>query len=160
VALFSIGASTVIVIVSAFLQLLLGLAGALICRSNERKSREQFVLSKGLLFSAAQNSSLLHTLVPPNVVAALAGRSPGEFVAEEIRHCTVMFCSLAQQCELKEVFSESIAHLLDALFSAFDDAVEASGMYKYQHVGDWYSSRPASRMFSAVSPQHLPPLSS
>ena len=135
--LLLVGASAPIAMVSALLQLAIGLAGAFVCLTRERRAREHFALSKGLLFSAAQNSNLLHTLVPANVVAALAARRGGELVASPIAHCTVMFCALAQQGELQAAFSGRVALLLDELFCAFDDAVEASGMYKYQHVGEW-----------------------
>ena len=46
-----------------------------------------------------------------------------------IPHCTVMFCMLEF-----EIRSVKDFHLINTIFRACDEAVESSGMFKYQHV--------------------------
>ena len=143
-ALLSDGVGAAVMFSSIGLQLALGLSVAFVCDARRRRNRENFAFSTVIASSASRSRSLLHTLMPPNVVdsigaVASVGAGPGAGpIARNICHCTVMFCSLAQQGELHAAFSGGVARFLDELFSAFDDAVEAAGMYKYQHVGEWY----------------------
>ena len=46
-----------------------------------------------------------------------------------IPHCTVMFCMLEFEIRTVQDF-----HLINTIFRACDEAVECSGMFKYQHV--------------------------
>ena len=109
--------------------------------------QRQFTLARAMRNTSDRNRSLLHTLVPPNVVDYLdslslsSGRDSfsggGELVGRDIPLCTVMFCTLERHAELQEAFSEEAFDLLSDIFAAFDDAVRRFGMYKYQHVGEW-----------------------
>ncbi|EKX40930.1 hypothetical protein GUITHDRAFT_75107, partial [Guillardia theta CCMP2712] len=49
-----------------------------------------------------------------------------------------MFCSLEPQRYLKARSTTKTFKLLNEVFEMFDDVVDHYGMYKYQHVGDWY----------------------
>ena len=125
-----------LVFVTAF-QASAGLAAAHVCRSRLRVAREHFALAKAAKFAAEQTSNRLHTLIPMQVLPALTSHTGKEMLGALIPHCTVMFCSL----HLDPAPSMSLAdrhQLLDGVFSALDDAVRRSGMFKYQHVGEWY----------------------
>ena len=94
-------------------------------------------MAKAAKFAAEQTSNRLHTLIPKQVLPALAAHTGEGMQGALIPHCTVMFCSL----HLATRPSMSLAdhhRLLDGVFSALDDAVRRSGMFKYQHVCEWY----------------------
>ena len=73
---------------------------------------------------------LLQTLIPPKVLSKLEDTG-GDFAkgAHEIPDCTIMFCMLSF-----DVVSKCDFDFLNALFAAFDEAVERSGLFKYQAV--------------------------
>ena len=73
---------------------------------------------------------LLHTLIPPKVLSRLEG-ADGDCAkgAHEIPDCTIMFCMLSF-----DVLSKCDFDFVNALFAAFDEAVERSGLFKYQAV--------------------------
>jgi hypothetical protein len=85
-------------------QLLVGLGAGYLCHVRKHISRQQFAVAKGTKFATEQNRNLLNTLIPHNVVQRLAGHKGGEMLGNEIKECTVMFCSLEPQ---------AIYHLLD-----------------------------------------------
>ena len=122
---------------AVFLQTSAGLSAVHISRSRLRVAREHFALAKAAKFASEQTSNRLHTLIPMQVLPALASHTGKEMLGALIPHCTVMFCSL----HLDPAPSMSLAdnhRLLDRVFSALDEAVSRSGMFKYQHVGEWY----------------------
>ena len=122
---------------AAIFQASAGFAAAHVCSSQLRVAREHFSLAKAAKFAAEQTSNRLHTLIPKQVLPALAAHTGEGMLGALIPHCTVMFCSL----HLATRPSMSLAdhhRLLDGVFSALDDAVRRSGMFKYQHVGEWY----------------------
>ena len=80
---------------------------------------------------------MLHKFIPKAVISNLTMLSDKE-IGFNIQHCIVMFCSLEPQSDLRAACSEILFYRLNALFSKFDDAVQRSGMFKYQHVGEWY----------------------
>ena len=111
--------------------LIVGLYASYSCHLRELFAREHFALKKEIKFLSDQNASLLYTLIPPNVVERLSSHAEQHFLCGEIKQCTIMFCALERQSEL------AFARLND-IFSAFDAAVTRSGLFKYQHVGQWF----------------------
>ena len=91
------GASTAV----AF-QLLVGLGAAYFCHVRKQISRQQFAVAKGTKFATEQNRNLLNTLIPQNVVQKLAGHKGGSMLGNEVKECTVMFCSLEPQARARE----------------------------------------------------------
>jgi hypothetical protein len=80
-------------------QLLVGLGAGYLCHVRKHISRQQFAVAKGTKFATEQNRNLLNTLIPHNVVQRLAGHKGGEMLGNEIKECTVMFCSLEPQAK-------------------------------------------------------------
>lgn len=117
-----------IVFCSVF-QLATGLATASVCMGGDQRSRDKFALSKSVQFAAEQNRALLYTLIPQNVVQRLSMHSSTHMLGCDISQCTVLFAALETHVPLT---------LLDSIYSAFDAAVQRLGMFKYQHVGDWF----------------------
>ena len=126
----AVGLDAWTIITCVVFQLAAGLGTASFCALGERISRDKFAILKATQFAGVQNRDLLYTLVPPNVVARLTASDSTEMLGRELQHCIIMFCSL----ELRD----TDLNILDAMFSSFDEAVARSGMFKYQHVGDWY----------------------
>jgi class 3 adenylate cyclase len=114
-------------------------------------------VSKSIRLLSDQNRSLLHTFIPAGVAARLAAHPPGEMLEAAMEDVILMFCSVAPRPADPDTFA-----LLHRVFSDFDAAVAAAGMFKYQvrrrappslsrapppltarvappqHVGDWY----------------------
>lgn len=133
----AIGADAWSIITCVVFQLAAGAGTVFFCAVGDRLAREKFALLKATQFAGVQNRDLLHTLIPPNVVARMTGfKGEREMLGREIEHCIVMFCSLEPHADLRA--TEVALTLLDTVFSAFDEAVQRFGMFKYQHVGDWY----------------------
>ena len=125
------------IITCVVFQLAAGLGAAVFCSLGERVGRDKFAILKATQFAGVQNRDLLYTLIPPNVVSRITNASAShEMIGKELAHCIVMFCSLEPHAELRA--TETAVALLDTVFGAFDEAVARSGMFKYQHVGDWY----------------------
>ena len=123
----------------AALQLTAGLISMLLCRDHTVSARNAFALAKGMRRAADQNRNLLCTLIPHNVVEHLATNTSGEDMpGTDIAECTVMFCSIEPQELLRSSFTAEVFDLMNDVFSDFDMAVQRSGMFKYQHVGEWY----------------------
>ena len=123
----------------AGLQLITGLISMKFCRDHTIAARNAFALAKGMRRAAEQNRNLLYTLIPHNVVEHLATHTSGnEMPGADIADCTVMFCSIEPQELLRSSFSTEVFDLMNDVFSDFDMAVHRSGMFKYQHVGEWY----------------------
>ena len=121
------------------LQAIAGLIATLLCRAHTAAARSAFALAKGMKRAGEQNRNLLYTLVPHNVVQHLATHvSSGDMPGADIPECTVMFCSLEPHDLLQSSFSNEAFDLINDVFSDFDAAVNRSGMFKYQHVGEWY----------------------
>jgi len=123
---------------SALLQLFAG--GYTVGKVMDRILHQQkkFEYLRKLALTSEQSRRLVHTLIPENVMAKLTYQEDGEFLGVEIPRCIAMFCALEPQTELKTLLGYESFNLLDRIFQEFDEAVQASGMYKYQHVGDWY----------------------
>ena len=121
------------------LESLSGIIAACVCRTQTAESRRSFALAKGMRRAAEQNRNLLYTLIPRNVVEHLAAHTfSDEMPGTDIADCTVMFCSIEPQELLRSSFSTDVFDLMNDVFSDFDMAVHRSGMFKYQHVGEWY----------------------
>jgi hypothetical protein len=110
-------------------QLSAGFAASVFCLSGDQRSRDKYTMDKATQFAAEQNRALLYTLIPQNVVQRLATHTGAQMLGCDIALCTVMFCSLETHIPMA---------LLDSLYIAFDTAVQRHGMFKYQHVGDWF----------------------
>ena len=97
-AILAVGSRTWLLLTAATFQLAAGVSAALMCRVRQRLAREQFAIAKGTKGAAKQNRTLLHTLIPKNVLGRLASHAPDAgMLGTTIPECTVMFCSLEPQ---------------------------------------------------------------
>lgn len=113
-----------------------------------RESRAVFQRIKAFKLASRKSCSLLHTLIPPNVLARLTAHSHDMgILATDISQCTVMFCSLVsadtlanEDEDVGQGVEEDVGkfHMLHHVCLDFDEAVKQSRLYKYQHVGQWY----------------------
>jgi class 3 adenylate cyclase len=115
-----------------------GLAGARSCHESQIVSRQQFAIAKGTKAVVERSRDVLYSLIPQNVLTKLSLAEPGAFLGTPIAHCAVMFCSLDALSAARSSFSEPLFRLTHAVFRALDDAVQRFGMFKYQHVAEWY----------------------
>ena len=135
VAFVVVGTSPELFVPTVLLTFISGLFTTYFCHLAQLNAREKFVIEKGLRFASEENSHLLHTLIPEEMLAKIrAGHTLTE--AKEIQHVTIIFFTLARHEELLESFSEAEFLLLNAVFNDFDTAVQERGMFKYQHVGE------------------------
>ena len=137
-SVLAVGSKSWVLFSTALFQFCAGIFASHFCGIHTNLAKKQFAIEKGTILANDQNSNLLYTLIPKNVVVKLGEHQGDSMLGTSIRHCTVMFCSLEPQEELKAEFSERVYSLLNDAFSAFDGAVKRSGMFKYQHVSDWY----------------------
>ena len=101
---------------------------------DEARAKQQFAYIMAIRFASAVHRDLLHTLIPPDVLAFVTDRGDADqhnklLPAQAIPFCTVMFAMVNYDVTTPEDFD-----FLGYLFSKFDEAVEQSGMFKYQHV--------------------------
>eukprot|EP00960_Hanusia_phi_P046496 757873-Hanusia_phi.AAC.1 len=122
----------------ALFQLIAGLTTAYLCQRDLRDARHQYVITKKTKYATTQSKILLHTLIPSNVMSKLTFHEGSGLLGVKIPHCTVLFCSFMQQDRIKSKGAVQTFQILDGIFEVFDCIVEKYGMYKYQHVGDWY----------------------
>lgn len=116
-----------------------GCVTSFLCYVATQESRNHFAKIKQVKFTAKQSRKLLYTLIPPNVLARLASHSPDKGVlATDIVHCTIMFCSLSDREGGERKNEKREFQRLHAVCLDFDEAVNKSRLYKYQHVGPWY----------------------
>ncbi len=104
-------------------------------------SRQWFVILKRTQLTAERNRALIQTFIPKNVLQKLELKEYLEsdaMLSASIPCCTVMFCCLEPQDDIQEAPTEDVLRLMNTIFSQFDEQVERFGMFKYQHVGDWY----------------------
>jgi class 3 adenylate cyclase len=129
------------VIYHCLLHLGVGCVIAYSCHVHTQESRNQFAKVKHVKLAAKQRRSVLYTLIPPNVLGAVAKHSPDlGLLAVDIPQCTIMFCSLTRALDGQHANMTDAQdfRVLHAVCLDFDDAVKCSGLYKYQHVGSWY----------------------
>ena len=108
----------------------------ILMRKEETRAKQHFAYIMAIQFASAVHRDLLHTLIPPAVLTFLTDRGDADssqhntlLSAQAIPFCTVMFAMINYDVTTPEDFD-----FLGYLFSAFDEAVEQSGMFKYQHV--------------------------
>jgi len=133
----------------------LSLVTSYLCWMGTHEARDQFAKVKHFKLAAKLSRKSLYTLIPPNVLARLASHSHDMgILATDIEHCTVMFCSVIFRSSLgasgggadNSSWDDAMAadgdladfERLHAVYLEFDEAVNGSRLYKYQHVGDWY----------------------
>uniref|UniRef100_A0A7S4PJ49 Guanylate cyclase domain-containing protein n=2 Tax=Guillardia theta TaxID=55529 RepID=A0A7S4PJ49_GUITH len=119
-------------------QLIAGLSTAYLCQRDLRDSQHQFIITKKTKYASSQSKMLLYTLIPENVMSKLTFHDDSGLLGVKIPHCTILFCSFVQQDRIKAKGAVQTFQILDGIFEVFDNIVEKYGMYKYQHVGDWY----------------------
>jgi class 3 adenylate cyclase len=126
-------------------QLAVGLVTIQYCHVRLKLAKQSFAIVKRTQLTAERNRALIHTFIPKNVLLKLAlhpevqeDRKPDAMLSASIPYCTVMFCCLEPQQDLQAAPTEDFVHLMNTIFSKFDEQVERFGMFKYQHVGDWY----------------------
>eukprot|EP00960_Hanusia_phi_P074956 768351-Hanusia_phi.AAC.1 len=138
VAVLSSGSYVLSLITSAIFFLVAGISSSFFCFVRHENEKQTFAIAKRTRFASEQSRNLVNTLMPENVLSRIAPLKSKEFVGVTIPRCTIMFCSLAPQDVIQKESSQKIFHFLDSVFETFDSEVQHYGMYKYQHVGDWY----------------------
>ena len=133
-ALFAVGQVDWGLLANLVLQLAMIIPCKILMRREETRAKTNFAYIMTIRFASEVHKDLLHTLIPPHVLkfitdAGEAGPNKTLLSAQEIPFCTVMFASVTYDVATPEDFD-----FLSRLFSAFDQAVEHSGMFKYQHV--------------------------
>jgi class 3 adenylate cyclase len=122
-------------------QLAMGMVAIHCCYVRVNLAKQSFLIVKRTQLTAERNRALIHTFIPQNVLQRLTvqeGPEPDAMLSSSIPYCTVMFCCLEPQEELQVTPTENFVRLMNSIFSQFDEQVEQYGMFKYQHVGDWY----------------------
>ena len=121
-----------------FLQSVCGILVIILCKCEEKQQKGSFATLQATRFASAVNRDLLHTLIPPNVLNHMEFNNSNNRTddsdetvqtAFEIETCTVMFGMLDYEVRTTNDFD-----FINTLFAALDQAVELSGMFKYQHV--------------------------
>ena len=139
ITVLSSGTKTFGLITIVVVEIIIGTIAAVECKRQRIASRNYFALAKGIKLATLQNRHLLYSLIPRNVVEHLRLHSIEDGMpGTDIPVCTVMFCSLEPHELLRSSFSTEVFDLINDVFSEFDAAVQRSGMFKYQHVGEWY----------------------
>jgi len=110
------------------LQATLSISATLLCDMEEKREQANFAVLMAIRFASTINRDLLHTLIPPNVFRKLT-TDDEPHKAQHIPVCTVMFATIDYEVSTAEEFN-----FINSLFTALDEAVEQSGMFKYQHV--------------------------
>ena len=133
-ALFAVGQADWGLLANLVLQLAMIIPCTILMRREETRAEQNFAYIMTIRFASEVHKHLLHTLIPPNVLKFITGAGeagPNKALpsAQEIPFCTVMFASVNYDVTTPDDFD-----FLNHLFSAFDQAVEHSGMFKYQHV--------------------------
>ena len=138
VSTIATGSTGITMITAVVFQFTFGLLASYFCAVSRRVARAEFAVEKSIEQASERNGSLLYTLIPRNVMERLASHDGGGMLGRAIPHCTIMFCALEQEDDLQSAFTADVFGLLGSLFADLDDAVQRSGMFKYQHVGGWY----------------------
>ena len=139
VASVAVGTNSGLLVLGVAVVSFAGFSAANCCEITKLDSKEEFALVDGTKRAAERSRTLLHTLIPPNVLSQLTVHDSRQgMLCKSIERCTVMFCSLEPISEMRPCFSESLFNLTHEVFSVFDAAVERWGMFKYQHVSEWY----------------------
>ena len=113
---------------------LLGLVGSWSSYyAHQMRVREKwdFACTKTLIFVARQHRTLLHSLIPRNVLERVC--MTDDMSAAEVPLATVMFCELdmsSMDVNAVDAFVGALSDLLGKL----DKEVKRRGMFKYQHV--------------------------
>jgi len=110
------------------LQATLSISATLLCDMEEKREQANFAVLMAIRFASTMNRDLLHTLIPPNVFKKLTNDDEVH-KAQYIPVCTVMFATIDYEVSTAEEFN-----FINSLLTALDEAVEQSGMFKYQHV--------------------------
>ena len=128
--------SLLLILAVIFEHLATGLCSIYLCHLLRLKAKQQFLVSKEIQNLSHKNRELLYTFIPKNVMTKLdAHKDTREILGATVCDVIVMFCSLEPRSIINQCLSDETFDLLDDVFSAMDRSVDASGMYKYQHVG-------------------------
>ena len=111
------------------MQMTVSIAASVLCQQRERDGQLKFATSMAIRFTYAIHRELLDTLIPTGVLKIMDAAGDKKQRAMSIPFCTVMFCMIDY-----EATSTADFEFIDTLFAELDEAVEQSGMYKYQHV--------------------------
>ncbi|MBS1173023.1 MAG: adenylate/guanylate cyclase [Proteobacteria bacterium] len=83
----------------------------------------------------ARLEALLENMLPPKISQRL--RREGRTFADAFGACSVLFADIVGYTTLAESVP-NVVHLLDAIFSRFDDLTEQAGLEKIKTIGDAY----------------------
>lgn len=130
------GTRSLLLILSVVVEhLATGLSSVYLCHLVQQQARQQFLVSREIQNLSHRNRELLYTFIPKNIMTKLdEHKDARELLAATVPDVIVMFCSLEPRNIINQCLSDETFNLLDDVFSAMDRAVDASGMYKYQHV--------------------------
>lgn len=113
---------------------LLNLAVALFL---EQSKRRMFLVNRALAAERQRSEELLHNVLPAEIVSRLQGTPLP--IADSYEQATVLFADIVGFTPLSTSLpADEVVHLLDLLFSSFDDLCETRGMEKIKTIGDAY----------------------
>lgn len=103
----------------------------------ERLRRSDYLSQREAEFERDLSDDLLHSILPAPIADRL--RSEREAIAESAPSVSVLFSDIVGFTPLSETLSpEELVHLLDTLFSEFDELCEERGVEKIKTIGDAY----------------------
>lgn len=97
-----------------------GVLSMILCETELTRARQEFAISKEILFASKETRRLLHTLIPPNV---LENMSMSHKKAKLIPRCTVMLYKVPLA-----VIDMAGFNFMNELFLEFDGCVQVSGL--------------------------------
>ena len=118
-----------------------GLSSAYLCAARRAEARSLYAASKHIRELSSRNRRLLCSFIPLDVLTRLEAQPPGasgELVGADVDPALVLFCTLEPRQSLRAEPPAPLLRELDRVFADFDAVVARSGLFKYQHVGEWY----------------------
>jgi hypothetical protein len=136
--LFFSNLGTMISVLAALWHLIIITCGTFACQAIQTTAKKQLSTEQSLSLAADRCERLLHAIIPRSVLSNLASFDAHGLLATQVSRATVMFCSLEGQGDLLDDLNEHDFDVLHSIISEFDRAVGHLGLFKYQHVGQWY----------------------
>lgn len=89
------------------------------------------------LYEYYKSEKLLKNILPEKVIKQL--RENPDFIAEKFENCTILFSDIVGFTKLShEIHANKLVHILNEIFSHFDDLAEKYCLEKIKTIGDAY----------------------
>lgn len=114
------------------------LAGIAVGYALEVASRVEFLQRQALTYERERSEQLLANILPAQIIALLK-EQPDLAIAQEYPMASILFADLVNFTPLAaQLPPRDLVHLLNEIFSEFDQLVEAAGLEKIKTIGDCY----------------------